>query len=148
MPFRNFYANMCLARPAKPAAPAPGRARGYLPGRGELGGTSPALRTGRWSPPHTAPRLRTAPLHKCGPKTRGGHHSAIAIAGRCPLDRPGERPVKAGEPLARPTDRHSSASARVSYLDSGSRLPNVGLLLPERTPTSVIEPSRAAVALS
>ena len=116
MPFRNFYTNMCLARPAKPgrrktqaAAPAPGRARGYLPGRGELGGTSPALQTGRWSPPHAAPRLRTASLDRCGPKTRGGHHSAIAIAGRCPLDRPSERPVKAGEPLARPTDRPCTA---------------------------------------
>ena len=57
----HFYAT----RPAKPGrsaanvgktVPAPRRAGGYLPGRGERENTSPALRTGRQPPPPAPPR--------------------------------------------------------------------------------------------
>ena len=48
----NFAAR--LAKPGRrheETAPTPGRARGYLPGRGDLWDTSPALQTGRQPPP-------------------------------------------------------------------------------------------------
>ena len=75
MPFRNFYAKMCLTRPAKTqtAAPAPGRARGYLPGRGELEGISPG---GRAAGPRPTP-----------PRVSGPHLSWIIQIGRYRLPR-------------------------------------------------------------
>ena len=73
---------VCAAHLAKPGrclstaktVPAPGRAEGYLPGRGELLGTSPALQTGRRPPPAlsraTRVLARQRPLPPAGQATR------------------------------------------------------------------------------
>ena len=92
MHFRHVSANVYCAWPVQPSRggaydtsnlPGPGKSWGIPHRPGRAGGYLPGAPD--WSPPHTAPRLRTAP-----------------IAGRCSLGRPDERPVKAGEPFVRP----------------------------------------------
>ena len=77
--------------------PAPGRAAVTLPDRGELGDTSPALRTGRCprpASPHVRPQLRTLRPGDA-PYRRPGVSPVNLLGGR--LTRPAGRPVSKGD---------------------------------------------------